>query len=196
LGIGVLAALRHREQGGSGQRVEIDLLSSLLAALVNQASASTIAGEVPRRLGNAHPSIAPYAPLVTASGDLIVAVGTEAQFRALCAVLGAPELADEDRFATNAARVAAREELRAELEERLLERAAATWARELTAAGVPAGEVNDVAGAFALAESLGLEPTVEIPRAKGPPVRLARNPLPLSATPVSYRSAPPSLPQA
>jgi crotonobetainyl-CoA:carnitine CoA-transferase CaiB-like acyl-CoA transferase len=194
--IGVLAALRHREQSGSGQRVEIDLLSSLLAALVNQASAFTIAGETPGRLGNAHPSIAPYELLVTASGDLVVAIGTDAQFRALCTVLGAPELADEDRFATNAGRVAARDELRAALEERLLERTAAAWARELTAAGVPAGEVNDVAGAFALAERLGLEPTVEIPRAQGPAVRLPRNPLRLSATPVSYRSAPPSLPQA
>ena len=194
--IGVLAALRHREIAGEGQRVEIDLLSCLLAALVNQASGFTIAGVVPRRLGNAHPSIAPYELLVTADGDLVLAVGTDQQFRALCSVLALPELADSERYATNAGRVAAREELRGLLEERLLDRPAAEWARELTAAGVPAGEVNDVAGAFALAERLGLEPTVEIPRLDGRSVRLARNPLRLSATPVSYRSAPPPLPDA
>ena len=193
--IGVLAALRHREQSGAGQRVEIDLLSSLLAALVNQASGFTVAGEVPHRLGNAHPSIAPYELLVTGSGDLVVAVGTDAQFAALCTALGAPALADDERFATNAGRVAAREELRGALEERLIERPAKEWARELTGAGVPAGEVNDIAGAFALAERLGLEPIVEIPRGDGPPVRLARNPLRLSVTPASYRSAPPPLPE-
>jgi crotonobetainyl-CoA:carnitine CoA-transferase CaiB-like acyl-CoA transferase len=193
--IGVLAALRHREQSGAGQRVEIDLLSSLLAALVNQASAFTVAGQVPQRLGNAHPSIAPYELLVTGSGDLVVAVGTEAQFRALCTALGVPGLADDERFATNAARVAAREELRGALEERLIERPAKDWARELTAAGVPAGEVNDIAGAFALAERLDLVPMVEIPRGDGSSIRLARNPLRLSLTPVSYRSAPPPLPE-
>ena len=92
--VGILAALRHREATGKGQRVEVNLLSSLLAALVNQASGFTIAGEVPERLGNAHPSIAPYELLRTGEGDLVVAVGTDRQFSALSEVLGAPELAE------------------------------------------------------------------------------------------------------
>jgi crotonobetainyl-CoA:carnitine CoA-transferase CaiB-like acyl-CoA transferase len=192
--VGLLAALRHRDRTGEGQLVEVDLLSSLLAALVNQASAFTIAGEVPRRLGNSHPSIAPYELLATADGELVLAVGTDDQFRSLCRVIGAPGLAQEERFATNDARVQAREELREQLERRLASRAARDWAAELAAAGVPAGEVNDIAGAFALADRLGLGPVVEIPRESGPGVRLARNPLRLSATPVSYRSAPPPLP--
>jgi crotonobetainyl-CoA:carnitine CoA-transferase CaiB-like acyl-CoA transferase len=190
--VGILAALRHRERTGEGQRLEVDLLSCLLAALVNQASGYTVAGVVPQRLGNAHPSVAPYEPLRCAGGELIVAVGTDAQFRVLCELLGRPALAE--RYPTNAARVQARAELREELESLLGARAPHEWAEELSAAGVPAGEVNDIAGAFALAERLGLEPVVEVPREGGGTVRLPRNPLRLGATPPRYRSPPPTLP--
>jgi crotonobetainyl-CoA:carnitine CoA-transferase CaiB-like acyl-CoA transferase len=193
--VGILAALRHRERTGEGQRVDVDLLSCLLASLVNQGSAYTLAGEVATRMGNAHPSVAPYEPFRTAAGELIVAVGTDAQFRSLCAALGRPELAEDERFATNSARVAAREELRRELEARLGERPAHEWAAELAAAGVPAGQVNDIAGAFALAGQLGLDPIVEVPREAGGVARLTRSPLRLSATPPTYRSAPPPLPE-
>ena len=194
--VGILAALRHRDaSGGEGQLVEIDLLTSLLAALVNQGSAHTLAGVVPGRMGNAHPSIAPYELLRTADGELVVAVGTDRQFASLCEVLGAPALATDGRFATNAARVAARAELRAALEGRLAERSAGEWAAELTERGVPAGIVNDVGQAFELAARLGLEPTVEIPRGDGGTARLTRNPIRLSATPATYRDAPPELPE-
>ena len=88
--VGILAALRHRDAGGEGQLVEVNLLSALLGALVNQGSGYTIAGVVPGRMGNEHPSIAPYAPFPTADGELVVAVGNERQFSALCEVLGAP----------------------------------------------------------------------------------------------------------
>jgi crotonobetainyl-CoA:carnitine CoA-transferase CaiB-like acyl-CoA transferase len=190
---GVLAALRHRDRTGEGQRVEVDLLSSLLAALVNQGSAYTLAGAVGRRMGNAHPSIAPYELLPTGDGDLVLAVGNDKQFAALCGVLGAPELATDARFATNGARVAHREALHATLVERLAARPAVAWVDDLTPAGVPAGVVNDVAGAFALAERLGLDPIVEIGREDGSVARLTRNPIRLSATPPNYRSAPPEL---
>ena len=114
--VGILAALRHRDRTGEGQRVEIDLLSSLLAALVNQASAHTLAGAVPARMGNAHPSIAPYELYPTGDGELVLAVGNDRQFARLCETLGAPGLAADPRFAANADRVGARAELRAELE--------------------------------------------------------------------------------
>jgi crotonobetainyl-CoA:carnitine CoA-transferase CaiB-like acyl-CoA transferase len=192
--VGILAALRHRESTGVGQRVEVDLLSSLLAALVNQGSAFTEAGVVGRRMGNAHPSIAPYDLYAAADGPLVLAVGNDAQFRAAVRVLGAPGLAEESRFASNEARVAHRAELRAELEARLAARPAAGWIEDLTAAGVPAGQVNDIAGAFALAERLGLGPVVEVPAGDGGVARGTRNPIGLSATPPSYRSASPALP--
>ena len=91
--VGILAAVRHRESTGEGQRVEVDLLSSLLAALVNQGSAFTVAGEVAGRMGSAHPSIAPYELLHASDGQLVVAVGTDRQFRSLAEVIGMPELA-------------------------------------------------------------------------------------------------------
>jgi crotonobetainyl-CoA:carnitine CoA-transferase CaiB-like acyl-CoA transferase len=191
---GILAALHHRARTGEGQRVEVDLLSSLLAALVNQGSAYTLAGAVGKRMGNAHPSIAPYELLPTGDGDLVLAVGNDKQFAALCETLGAPELAHDARFATNGARVAHRDALRTELTTLLAARGAATWIAKLSAAGVPAGQVNDVAGAFALAGSLGLDPIVELPRADGTIARLTRNPIRLSATPPTYRCAPPTLP--
>jgi crotonobetainyl-CoA:carnitine CoA-transferase CaiB-like acyl-CoA transferase len=192
--VGILAAVRHRERTGEGQRLEVDLLSSLLAALANQASAYTLAGAVAGRMGNAHPSISPYALFRAADGDLVLAVGTDRQFRALCDTLGDPGLADDPRFASNSARVAHRDELRERLEARLAARPAAEWSDALALAGVPAGRVNDIAGAFELARSLGLDPIVDIPREDGTTARLPRNPISLSATPVTYRSAPPASP--
>jgi crotonobetainyl-CoA:carnitine CoA-transferase CaiB-like acyl-CoA transferase len=202
--VGILAALRHRDATGEGQRVEVDLLSALLAGLVNQGSAYTIAGVVPGRLGNAHPSISPYELYPTAGGDLVLAVGNDRQFAALCEVLGRPALAQDARFASNGDRVAHRDQLRDALVELLATRPASKWAAALTAARVPAGVVNDVAGAFELAETLGLDPIVAAPvndgngdvdgGGNGDVVALTRNPISLSRTPPSYRSAPPPLP--
>jgi crotonobetainyl-CoA:carnitine CoA-transferase CaiB-like acyl-CoA transferase len=191
--VGILTACRHRERTGVGQRVEVNLLSCLLAALVNQASGYTSGGAVPKRMGNAHPSIAPYELLPTADGELVLAVGNDRQFRSLCEVIGRPALADDDRFEVNTARVAHRGALRELLADALAGQAAGQWASQLNAAGVPAGEVNDIAAAFDLAESLGLHPVVDVPRVDGGAVRLPRNPIGLSVTPATYRSAPPSL---
>jgi len=189
--VGILAALEYRGRSGEGQQIEVDLLSALLAGLVNQASAYTIAGVVPHRMGNQHPSIAPYEPLRCGDGEVVVAVGNDRQFGALCQVLGITHLPADLRFATNAARVENRDALRVALEERLATRDAGAWAAELTEAGVPAGVINDIAAAFALARDLGLGPTVSIDRDDGTTVELTRNPIGLSVTPPSYRSAPP-----
>ena len=113
---GILAALRARERDGRGQRVEVSLMDSALASLLNQASAHLNAGAVPGRMGNRHPSIAPYETFAAADGDFAVAVGNDTIFGRLCAVVGRPELAGDERFATNAARMEHRDELAAELE--------------------------------------------------------------------------------
>lgn len=193
--VGILAALEHRHRSGRGQQVEVDLLSALLAGLVNQASGYTAAGVVPGRIGNAHPSIAPYELLASGDGELVLAVGNDRQFAGLCEELGRPELAEDARFATNPARVEHRIALRAELEAALASRPADEWAAALTARRVPAGVVNDLAGAFAFAAAIDLDPIVEVPRDDGPPVPLTRNPIRLSETPPTYRSAPPRLPR-
>ena len=192
--VGILAALRHRDATGEGQRVQVDLLSSLLAALVNQGSAFTVAGVVPTRMGNAHPSISPYELYETAAGELVLAIGNDRQFAALCDVVGVPGLAADPRFAGNRARVANRDALKQELVAALRARPAAEWAPLLIDARVPAGVVNDVAGAFELAAELGLQPIVDVPGPDGSIVSLTRNPIGLSRTPPSYRSAPPALP--
>jgi crotonobetainyl-CoA:carnitine CoA-transferase CaiB-like acyl-CoA transferase len=193
--VGILAALNHRRESGEGQLVEIDLLSALLAGLVNQSSAYTVAGVVPGRMGNRHPSIAPYELLHCAEGELVLAVGNDRQFRELCGAIGEPALADDERFATNPARVANREELKPLLEHALAARTAGEWVELLSPRRVPAGVVNDIAAAFEFAERIGLDPIVEVPREDGPPVPLPRNPIKLSKTPASYRLPPPQLPE-
>jgi crotonobetainyl-CoA:carnitine CoA-transferase CaiB-like acyl-CoA transferase len=189
--VGILAALRHREHAGEGQRIEVNLLQSLLAALANQASGYTIAGAVPRRMGNAHPSISPYELYRAADGELALAVGNDRQFASLCEILGMPELAGDPRYATNTARVSNRGKLRLELERALAARPAQAWVEQLTTSRVPAGVVNDLDAAFQLAETLGLDPIVTIERADQSIVRLPSNPIRLSRTPARYRSAPP-----
>lgn len=193
--VGILAALRHRERTGEGQRVDVELLTALLSALVNQGSAYTAGGVVPGRLGNLHPSIAPYELLPCAEGELVLAVGNDEQFRALCRVLGAPGLAEDPRFATNPQRVGNRDALRATLTARLASRPAREWVQPLSCERVPAGVVNDLAEAFDFAEALGLSPLATLPRQDGSTVELTRNPIGLSRTPPSYRSAPPELPE-
>ncbi|MFF1511285.1 CaiB/BaiF CoA transferase family protein [Streptomyces sp. NPDC058326] len=189
-GLGVLAALRHRERTGEGQRVEVSLLTSLLSALTNQAAAHLGAGVVPRAMGNRHPSIAPYEVFEAQDRPLVLAVGNDRQFGSLCERLGLSGLAEDPRFATNTARVAHREELVAALAGPLATRTADRWFEELTAAGVPCGPINDLAAAFDLADRLGLAPRV--PESAAGPGQVA-HPIRLDATPPSYRAAPPRL---
>ncbi|TDD38719.1 CoA transferase [Actinomadura sp. KC06] len=192
--LGVLAALRHRDATGEGQRVEVSLLSSLLSGLVNHASAYVAAGVVPAAMGNEHPSIAPYELFETADRPLVIAAGNDRQFRSLCAALGRPDLAADERFATNSTRVANRRPLKCELTTALAERTADDWFAALTAAEVPCGPINDVAGAFDLATRLGLAPRVALRDPRRPhPVGQVANPVRLSATPPRYRTAPPRL---
>jgi len=189
---GILAALHARARSGAGQRVEVNLLSSLLAALANQGAAYLSTGESPERMGNAHPSIAPYELLQAADDHLAVACGNDTHFRRLADAIGAPALADDARFATNTARVENRTTLVREIEALLAAGTAAGWTARLSAAGVPAGRVRSIADAFALATELGLDPVVDV----GPdaPAQV-RNPVTFSATPVSTYHAPPLLGQ-
>lgn len=186
--VGILAALQHRQRTGDGQRIEVNLLSSLLSALVNQSGGYAAAGAVPGIMGNRHPSIAPYESFATADRPLVIAVGNDAQFRRCVQVLDVPELADDLRFATNPARVRHRSELADVMTKQLRRRSADDWFVRLTAAGVPCGPINDLAAAFALAEDLGLEPT-----SLAQDVPTVSNPIRLSATPTTYRLRPPRL---
>src|SRR6267154_310879 len=158
--IAILAALHHRTATGEGQHVESSLLGSALSGMVNQTSAYVAGGVVPFRMGNSHPSLTPYEPLPTADGDLIVTAGNDGQFRRLCEVIGAPQLADDPRFATTGERTANRQELRPLLEERLAARPRAEWFDLLIAVGVPCGPINTVDAGVEFAQKIGLDPIV------------------------------------
>ncbi|MFF4117513.1 CaiB/BaiF CoA transferase family protein [Streptomyces sp. NPDC001714] len=191
--IGVLAALRHRESSGDGQHVQVDLLSCLLSSMVNQAGGYTLAGRVPGILGNRHPSIAPYETFPAKDRPLVIAVGNDRQFAALCQGLDAPDLIGDPRFATNPDRVAHVDELAGRLRESLAKRTAADWFARLTPLGVPCGPVNDLAQAFDLAETLGLGPRATVTGTDGAPLQLVANPIGLSRTPPRYERRPPRL---
>jgi crotonobetainyl-CoA:carnitine CoA-transferase CaiB-like acyl-CoA transferase len=190
--IGVLAALRHRATTGEGQHVEVNLLATALSGMVNQASAYVAGGEVPFRMGNAHPSLFPYEPLPTADGDLIITAGNDGQFAKLCATLGLPELVDDPRFGRTEDRTANREELRPLLVERLRTRGRMEWFEELLAAGVACGPINTVDEGVAFAERVGLDPVVRVGQGEDA-VPSIRNPITFSATPARYNLPPPRL---
>ncbi|MFM9919456.1 CaiB/BaiF CoA transferase family protein [Lacisediminihabitans sp. H27-G8] len=190
---GILAALFRRQSTGLGALLELNLLSSLQGSLANQAQAYLGAGVIPVRLGNTHPSIAPYETLDCGDGPIAVACGNDGQFRRLAEVLGAASLAEDPRFLTNALRVANRAALVPLLEERLHAQGAAEWQRRLTEVGVPAGRVGTIADGLELASSLGLDPTIEVVDASGATVATqVRHPITWTP-PLAHRTAAPPL---
>src|SRR5699024_9292626 len=190
--IGILAALRAREQGSGGQHVEVNLLSSLLGSLANQASSYLTTGASPERMGNQHPSIAPYETLRCRDGLLAIACGNDGQFQRLAEVLGIPDAAGDSRFATNSARVGNRPALIEMLEEQLARRDAAEWEKLLLDADVPAGRVGSIESAFTRAAELGLNPTSELPAPYPPQVA---HPISYSANGTRKPTPPPCLGQ-
>jgi crotonobetainyl-CoA:carnitine CoA-transferase CaiB-like acyl-CoA transferase len=146
---GILAALRERDVGGRGQRLEVALYDAALAGLVNVAQAALVTGREPPRFGNAHPTIVPYQAFAAADRTFVVAVGNDAQWRRLCGVLAAPELAGDARFATNPGRVENRAALVELLAARFRARAADEWLAAMEAAGVPCAPVQSVGEALA-----------------------------------------------
>jgi crotonobetainyl-CoA:carnitine CoA-transferase CaiB-like acyl-CoA transferase len=189
--VAVLAALLGRpREGGSGQRIDLSLLGSTLAALVNQAQ-NAFAGENPGRLGNAHPSIVPYEAFETLDGAVAIAVGSERQWPRFCRALGLPALADDPQYASNGDRVVNRASLIPTLAARLAERTTTEWLAAFEAADVPAGPINDVAAAFASPWAAGA--TVELDHPRLGPVRQVAPPFALSRTPAAVRLPPPLL---
>ncbi|MEW1957766.1 CoA transferase [Kineococcus sp. NPDC059986] len=192
--IGILAALARRAVDGRGSHVEVDLLSSLQAGLVNQVQAYLGTGVDPEPLDDAHPSIAPYELLTCADGPVAVACGTDGMFARLVTALGAPTLAQDPRFATNADRVRHRAALRTALEDLLRTTSAAGAETLLVRHGVPAGRVGTIGDGLRLAASLGLEPLLDVVDADGRTVgRQVRSPVRIDGTGPPRRDAPPRL---
>ncbi|MFV0374327.1 CaiB/BaiF CoA transferase family protein [Microbacterium sp.] len=189
---GILAALHARSATGHGEHIEVNLLSSVLSGLVNQASAVVAGGAVPTRMGNAHPSVYPYEPFPTADRDLVIAVGNDAQFARLCEALGLPELAGDPRFMAMAGRNRHRADLRPLLADRLRTRTADQWFELLRAAQVPCGPIQGIDAGLRLAERLGLDPVVQAGSGKRR-IPTVRHPIRYSRSHVDYSQAPPRL---
>jgi crotonobetainyl-CoA:carnitine CoA-transferase CaiB-like acyl-CoA transferase len=191
--IGITAALFHRERTGVGQFLDLALLDSQVAVLANQASNYLVGGKVPGRLGNAHPNIVPYQTFETADGHIIMAVGNDRQFKEYCAIIGVPDLPDDEHYKTNRARVENRAALTALLTPPMKARTTNQWVEAFEAASVPCGPINTIAQMFADPQVLARGLQIGLTREDGVQVPGVANPIRFSETPVDYEKAPPKL---
>ena len=191
--IGILAALRHRDATGEGQHIDLALVDSQMAWLVNEGTNFLASGQEPIRRGNAHPNIVPYDVFATQDGHIILAVGNDKQFRAFCDAMGRPDLAQAPEFATNPDRIANREAIGLAVSETLAARSSAEVLEILQNVGVPAGPIHTIEQALGSqqAQSRGAVLDVPHPQTTAGRVQLLGNPLKFSKTPVEVRRAPP-----
>ena len=193
--VAILAALRHRDAGGQGQVVDMALLDTQVAMLANLGANYLATGVAPARMGNAHQNIVPYQVFEVADGHLILAVGNDGQFAKFCAVAGVPSLALDPLYARNADRVRHRETLVPQLAALLLQRSKSDWLAALEAAKVPCGAINNLDEVFADPQVRHRGMAVAMPHPLTDELRLVASPMKLSATPVAYTRAPPTLGQ-
>jgi crotonobetainyl-CoA:carnitine CoA-transferase CaiB-like acyl-CoA transferase len=193
--VAILAALRHRDATGQGQKIDMALLDTQVAMLANLGANYLVTGTTPQRAGNAHQNIVPYQVFEVADGHVILAVGNDGQFGRFCEVAGCPDLAQDRRFVTNSQRVQNRAVLVPMLAERLRQRPRAEWLQALDTAKVPCGPINNLAEVFADPQVLarGMVSTLVHPHKAA--LQLVGSPMKLSATPVQTRRAPPLLGQ-
>ena len=193
--IAILAAIEHRHSSGEGQYIDMALLDVQVATIANMNMNYLCSGKVPGRQGNAHANIVPYQVFNAADGELILAVGNDTQFAKLCAVLGCPEIAGDERYAKNANRVRHREALLPLLQQRLVTRSVAQWVDVLQPEGVPCGPVNSLAQTFANPQVIHRQMRVDLPHPLAGSVPSVANPIKFSGTPIQYGDAPPTLGQ-
>ena len=195
--IGILAALRHRERSGQGQSIDMSLLDSQVATMANVAMYTLLSGDNPPRLGNGHTTIVPYDVYPSADGYVILAIGNDSQFAKFCDYAKRPELAKDPRFASNELRLRHREALTEILRAITVQQRTSDWVDGLEGLGVPCGPVNRMTEVFAdpQVQARGMTGTLPHPLAGDRAMPFLTNPIKLSATPASYRHAPPTLGQ-
>ena len=189
--ISILAALRHAERTGEGQQIDISLLDTQIACLANQAMNWLVGGVDPGRLGNRHPTVVPYKTFDVADGTIIIAIGNDGQFRAFCALMGVPQLAQDARFVTASARLINRDAIEAEVQRLVANEPGLPLIDRLAAAGVPAGPVNKVSEVFADPFITARNVVHDFVRADGAHIPSVAFPGKLSATPATMRRPPP-----
>jgi len=190
----ILAALRHREKTGKGQYIDISLLDAMVSWLANVGSNYLVTGKKPVRFGNAHPNITPYEPYNTKDGiQITIAVGNDRQFQTFCKLAGIEEVAEDQRFATNAQRVYHRKELAPILAEKMLERTSEEWLRELDNLKIPCGPINTLDKVFSDPHVQAREMLAEIPHPTAETLKMVASPMKLTDTPCEITRHPPLL---
>ena len=189
----ILAAVIHASRTGEGQHIDMSLFDVSVASLANQALNYLVSGNVPGRLGNAHPNIVPYQAFATEDGHIILAVGNDSQFQKFCDVAGLEGVADEPVFATNRARVTSRQTLLPLIEEAFLKHTTGWWLDELAKVGVPAGPINPIDAALAEPQAVHRRLSMKIPDDLTGSVPGIASPLRLAATPPKASMPPPRL---
>jgi crotonobetainyl-CoA:carnitine CoA-transferase CaiB-like acyl-CoA transferase len=195
--LSINAALRHREVTGMGQYIDISLLDTQVATLSIQGMNYLTSGEVPGLLGNAHPNIVPYAVFPTADGNIIIAVGNDEQFRRFCDFAGIPEVAKDERYSKNEARVRNRTDVAKIVADVMSKKPTAYWIEGLEKNKISCGPINTIDQVFADEQVVARDMAIEMPHpaAGGQPVKLIGSPIKMSGTPVTYRAAPPMMGQ-
>jgi len=188
--IGILGALMHRQKTGEGQMIDAAMLDATVAFNGHLAVGYLMSGKAPQRVGNTNPIASPSEVFECADGRIIIAAGNNGQFQQMCAVLGAPDMPADPRFATNMQRIAHRSALREALQALVRDQPRAQLLTQLSAANVPAGPINDMAQVFADPQTQHRELVVELPHSSGQNVRVVRSPLNFSASPVAHRAPP------
>ena len=191
--IGILAALRHRDATGRGQRLDMALLDTQVGWLANQAQNYFVGGDVPTRTGSWHPNLAPYQPFKTSDGYVILAVGNDLQFGRLCTFLGLAGLIVDARFSTNPARVANRIALAEALEAATAAKPSEHWLAELPRAGVPCGAVNTIDKVFTEAQVVHRGMKVTLDHTAAGPIPVVGLPIKFSESTIAYELPPPML---
>ena len=191
--IAIEAALFHRARTGQGQYIDVALLDTQVGVLANQALNYLVGGTPPTRLGNAHPNIVPYQTFATRDGHIIMAVANDRQFREYCAIIGVPQLAEDERFRLNRGRVVNRAELIPLLVEPMKARTTAEWVAAFESAAIPCGPINSIDQVFANEQVLARGLQIGLTREDGVQVPGVANPVVFSETPVDYAKAPPRL---
>lgn len=191
----IAAALHERDESGRGQAIDLALLDAQIAALANQNLNYLISGEAPVRRGTAHPNIVPYQAFATQDSYLMLAVGNDRQFADFCAIAGEPALAADERYCTNAARVANRATLIPEIDRLCRGKTTSAWLAALAGAGVPCGPINDLAQVFEQPQVRHRELRFDLPHPLGGTVPQVRNPVHYSRTKLEYHAPPPLLGQ-
>lgn len=191
----ILAALYHKTQTDQGQHIDLALLDTQVAWLANQGSNYLVSGDVPERLGTAHPNIVPYQNMRVQDGYILLAVGNDGQFKKCCEIIGAPELGIDPRYANNGLRIKHRDELITKLEALFIQQPLEYWLEHLSAAHVPCGPINSIDRVFENEQVIHRNMQFDLSHPTAGKVPQVANPVKFSETPIEYNSAPPTLGQ-